>query len=181
MMYLRWLAALGLSIAITSVAAPLLAASPEQVHIEDADTLLVEIEGVSYRIQLVGIDAPESSMNPKLQRDMERTGLSAEVLQALGLAADRRLRELLVEFHPYQLLFDPQRKDRYGRTPGDLIDAHGTLLSLRLVQEGYAIPVGPPAQQEKKLQEAANVARKTTRGLWLSHPDAVRAWATPRH
>ncbi|MCP5430278.1 MAG: hypothetical protein H6962_08775 [Chromatiaceae bacterium] len=57
---------------------------PESVQIEDADTLVVEVAGVSYRIQLPDIDAPENTMNQKLQRDIERTGLGAEALLALG-------------------------------------------------------------------------------------------------
>jgi len=181
MMYRRWLASLGLSMTIAVVAAPLESLTPEQVQIEDADTLLVQVNGVSYRIQLVGIDAPESSMNPKLQRDMQRTGLTAESLLPLGLAANRRLRELLPEYRPFRLVFEPQRKDRYGRTPGDLTDIQGAPLSLRLVQEVYAVPVGAPAQQEKGLLEAANTARRATRGLWQSHPDAVEAWAAPSY
>ena len=39
---------------------------PGSVQIEDADTLLIEVAGVSYRIQLPDIDAPENTMNPKL-------------------------------------------------------------------------------------------------------------------
>ena len=58
------------------------------MQIEDADTLLVEVAGVSYRVQLPDIDAPENTANPKLQRDIERTGLDAEALLALGRQAD---------------------------------------------------------------------------------------------
>ena len=45
----------------------------DKVGIEDADTLLVDVAGTAYRIQLPDIDAPESVPNPKLQRDVERT------------------------------------------------------------------------------------------------------------
>ena len=177
MNYRGWLASLCLSLTFAVVAAPGQAVTPELVEIEDADTLRVVVASVSYRIQLIGIDAPESSMNPKLQHDMQRTGLAAKVLLPLGHAANGRLRELLTEFRPYRLVFDPQRKDRYGRTPGDLIDAKGNFLSLRLVQEGYAIPVGPPETRKQVLVEAANSALQASRGLWHSYPETANAWA----
>lgn len=150
---------------------------PSQVGIEDADTLLIEISNSSYRIQLPGIDTPESVMNPKLQRDIERTGLAAEVLLQLGKAADIHLIELLKDSPPYRLSFDPQKKDRYGRTPGDLINDKGETLSLRLVKEGYAIPVGPADKQKQELIEAARTAHQAGRGLWQTHPEVTKAWA----
>lgn len=176
MMYHKWLAALGLFSILPAIAGPHQTVTPTQLEIEDADTLLVEVSGVSYRIQLVGIDAPENVTNPKLQRDVQRTGLTAEALLPLGLAANEGLRELLNEFRPYQLVFDPQAKDRYGRTPGDLVDQQGEPLSLRLVHEGYAIPVGEMAQDEA-MSKAATAAREHSRGLWHSHPMAVNSWA----
>jgi endonuclease YncB( thermonuclease family) len=166
----------GLIFMASSLATAQEAVFPSQVEIEDADTLLVELSNGSYRIQLPGIDAPESVINPKLQRDIERTGLAAEVLLQLGKAADNHLIELLKDFHPYRLSFDPQKKDRYGRTPGDLINDKGETLSLRLVEEGYAVPVGPADKQKQELIEAARTARQAGRGLWQSHPEVTKAW-----
>ena len=181
MMHHKWFSVLGLSFTISVASATGQTVTPEQVHIEDADTLLVELDGASYRIQLLGVDAPESGMNPKLQRLMQRTGLAAAAFLPMGRSANGRLHELLNEFQPYRLVFEPQVKDHYGRTPGDQIDRHCNSLSLRLVQEGYAVPVGPAGQQDKKLLDAANSARQSQRGLWRSHPDAVKAWAAPIH
>jgi len=171
------LALLGLLLSAPGMAQADPPVTPEQVNIEDADTLLVEIAGTPYRIQLPGIDAPESSMNPKLQRDMQRTGMHADTLLPLGRSALNRVQELLPEFRPYRLLFDPRKKDRYGRTPGDLLDADGAPLSERLVREGFAIPAGPAASDRPALREAAASARRDARGLWHSHPEATRAWA----
>ena len=63
--------------------------SAVQARVKDADTLRVEVDGESYRIQLPGIDAPESVPNPKLLRDVERTGRDAETLLAMGRRADQ--------------------------------------------------------------------------------------------
>jgi len=160
-------------------------AEPQQVvaasvQLEDADTLLVDAAGGSYRIQLPGVDAPESTMNPKLQRDIQRTGLDAETLLGLGRAADEGLRGLLDEFTPYVLEFDPDRRDKYGRVPGDLIDAEGRRLSVRLVESGYAIPMPTtPSAQPLPLDAALAGAMGERRGLWGSHADVFAAWARP--
>ena len=152
--------------------------SPQSVAVEDADTLLVELDGRSYRVQLVDIDAPESVPNPKLQRDAERTGLDSASLLALGQAADAALAELLVEFQPYRLRFEAESPDRYGRVPGDLYDAAGRALSAELVARGYAIPLpGRPEPAASGLDSAMHTARRAGRGLWGTHPETFNAWA----
>ena len=176
--YMRALVAclvMGMSAVAT---ADLLSVEPQHVRIEDADTLLIEIDGVQQRIQLTGIDAPEVVMNPKLQRDIGRTGLVATDLLPLGQAANEGLSRLLTEFVPYRLKSDLTVKDKYGRVPGDLLGAAGQSLSTRLVEEGYALPL-PNVQGERaaSLKAAAEAARNERRGLWASHLDAFSAWA----
>lgn len=148
------------------------------LEIEDADTLLVKLKGETYRVQLPDIDAPESTPNPKLQRDLERTGLAADALLALGQAADAGLRDLLREFQPYAVHLNPQSPDRYGRVPGDLRDGSGRALSTRLVEQGYAVPLpGLSGPRAEDLAAALSAARGAGLGLWGSHPDAFGAWA----
>ncbi|MEZ5585491.1 MAG: thermonuclease family protein [Sedimenticolaceae bacterium] len=153
---------------------------PGSVQIEDADTLLIEVAGVSYRIQLPDIDAPENTMNPKLQRDIERTGLDVEALLALGRRADEGLSDLLRDFAPYQLHFDPDSRDRYGRVPGELVNTAGQQLSLRLVEEGYAVPViNTNPLRRAALDAAVSAARAGGRGLWGTQSDNFARWAQP--
>ena len=96
----------------------------------------------------------------------------------LGHAADEGLRGLLSEFAPYVLDFDPGGRDRYGRVPGDLVDAEGRRLSVRLVERGYAIPMPTalPAQQVL-LDPALAEAMGERRGLWGTRAEAFAAWA----
>lgn len=169
----------GLMLALSAQAvAELLSIGPQQLQVEDADTLVVEIDGSPQRIQLTGIDAPEAVMNPKLQRDVARTGLTETELLPLGRAANEGLSRLLKEFAPYRLKSDSTIKDKYGRVPGDLHGAAGQYLSNRLVEEGYALPL-PTLQGEraKSLKAAAESARNERRGLWATHPDTFAAWA----
>ena len=152
--------------------------SPQSVAVEDADTLLVELDGRTYRVQLVDIDAPESVPNPKLQRDVERTGLDSAALLALGQAADAALTGLLAEFRPYRLSFQPEAPDRYGRIPGELYAADGRALSTELVARGYAIPLpGRPEPAASPLERALEIARSNRLGLWASEAPAFAAWA----
>ena len=152
--------------------------SPQSVAVEDADTLLVELDGRPYRVQLVDIDAPESAPNPKLQRDVERTGLDSASLLPLGRAADAALTAFLVEFRPYRLSFQPEAPDRYGRVPGDLYDADGRALSAELVARGYAIPLPGRAEPAASLLDRAlQNARRDGLGLWGTEAQAFAAWA----
>ena len=174
--------AIGLAVALlcTGLHAEIQRVAPDIVGVEDADTLQVEVGGVSYRIQLPGVDAPESVPNPKLLRDVERTGMDADSLLALGRAADRGLHEQLTGFLPYSLRFDPEQHDKYGRVPGELHRADGQRLSVSLVEAGYAIPLpGLDPAQQAELVAAMAGARDERRGLWGSHPDAFAAWARP--
>ena len=152
--------------------------SPQSVAVEDADTRLVELDGRTYRVQLVDIDAPESVPNPKLQRDVQRTGLDSASLLALGRAADAALTALLVEFRPYRLSFRSETPDRYGRVPGDLHAADGRALSIELVARGYAIPLPGRAEPVASLLDRAlQTARLDGRGLWGAEAQAFADWA----
>ena len=161
-----------------AMAAELQQRLPTLVEVEDADTLRVEVDGSVYRIQLPGIDAPESVPNPKLLRDVERTGRDAEVLLALGRNADKALRDMLPGFMPYQLHFDSAVRDKYGRTPGDLLDSQGRWLSVAMVEAGYAIPRGKAdPRHQALLEQAKTLAQSEQRGLWGSTSDDFAAWA----
>ena len=174
-----WLVAGGLYVVTGGTMAMQHAVQTDQVTIEDGDTLLVRVAGVDYRIQLPGIDAPENVMNPKLHRDMGRTGIPADKLLPLGERAVEGLRHILPSFQPYRLVFDPAMMDKYGRTPGDLLDGEKRPLSLRLVEAGFAVPLHPDAGHDAALTTAADIARTRAEGLWGSHPEIMRAWASP--
>ena len=161
-----------------AMAAELQQRLPTLVEIEDADTLRVEVDGSVFRIQLPGIDAPESVPNPKLLRDAGRTGRDTDALLALGRSADKAVREMLPGFMPYQLHFDPEVRDKYGRTPGDLRDGQGRWLSVSLVEAGYAIPRGKTDDQRQiLLNQARALAQSQGHGLWGSAAADFSAWA----
>lgn len=147
---------------------------PQQIDIEDGDTLLVTVADQTYRVQLIGIDAPEDTDNPKLRHDIQRSGLTAEVLLALGHSATAALGDLLPAYRPYRALIDTDAPDRYGRFPGDLVAPDGRRLSTGLVAAGYAVPL---ADASVELQAQLTAARAAGVGLWGRQRATTAAWS----
>ena len=134
------------------------------VAVEDGDTITIQVDGEIKRLQLAGIDAPEDQANPKLTRDLERTGLSADTLLALGNAATAHLKQLIL--------------------PGDEIpvfvykDKHS--LNAAMVTDGYAIVLQQSsiAQEIKAELSALQLrAQSEKRGLWGSHDSETFSWS----
>lgn len=155
--------------------------SLESVGVEDGDTLLVPLSGGAERIQLAGIDAPEDMDNPKLQRDLERTGLTRDHLLAIGGAATAHLRHLVSASGPYRLVLDPDRRDRYGRLTAKLLDAAGHSVGTLMVEHGYAISLRAPTtevdQESAALGAAEARAHASGQGLWGTEGQAMGLWS----
>ena len=151
---------------------------PGGLHVEDGDTVLIEFDGKEQRVQLEGIDAPEDGDNPKLQRDLARTGLERERLLALGRLSTEYLRRLTRIGEPYSLHYAPDRRDRYGRIVGDLRDARGRSLSETILVGGYAIVANrTDTDLAERLRPLEAEAERSRVGLWALDPEATRAWA----
>ncbi len=149
-------------------------------RVEDGDTLVVKIDGQPLRLQLLGIDAPEDVENPKLKKDMERTGLDKEVLLNLGRDATNHLKGLVVPGTGVTLSGDLNHKDRYGRILIIAYTPEGDSLNETMVENGYAItlgryPMDEALQQQLTRLEAA--AREGHHGLWGLKPDTMEAWS----
>lgn len=149
------------------------------VAIEDGDTITVRVEGKIKRLQLAGIDAPEDQANPKLTRDLERTGLPSDTLLALGNAATAHLKQLVSPGDKVQVVGDLAASDRYGRIPVFIYKDKRSLNEL-MVADGYAIVLQRTsiAQDIKSELTALQLqAQGETRGLWGSHNAATIRWS----
>ncbi len=166
-----------LALISTAATAEIRFVAPEQLTFEDADTLVVTSDTEPLRVQLLDIDAPENTDNPKLQRDLVRTGLNVTQLVDLGKAADAGLERILGEFKPYRMQVFADRRDKYGRCPGDLVGPDGVTLSQRLVEEGFAVAL-PKVDESRQamLQAAEQRAKQARAGLWGSHPEPFARW-----
>lgn len=149
------------------------------IQVEDGDTLIVNIEGQTQRVQLTGIDAPEDIDNPKLQVDLSRTKLEKDRLLTLGKVATEQLRFLIKTNAPFILHFNPHKRDRYGRLPGDIVNSAGQSISALMINNGYAIATirSTDPKLVKRLKPLQQKAQEEGKGLWGLYAEASRLWA----
>jgi len=117
------------------------------VRILDGDTIEVEIEGRTYRVRYIGIDAPERG----------------QAFYAEAASANRRL----VEGRPLRLARDASETDRYGRLLR-YVFAGEVFVNRALVEGGYAqvMTVPPDVSCAEAFLMAEREARSAGRGLW---------------
>lgn len=121
------------------------------VYVVDGDTIHVEMNGQTYRVRYIGVDAPEST------RVVECFGREATEFNR-GLVAGQRLR----------LERDVSETDQYGRLLRYVYLADGRMVNEILAREGYALARSfpPDVKHQDRLREAERAARRNRRGLW---------------
>ena len=128
--------------------------TPAQVvEVVDGDTIIVEIEGETYSVRYIGMDAPEST---------------GEWLTNEATAANRGL----VEGKTVYLETDTSETDVYDRLLRYVYLADGTFVNAALVRRGYARAVAyePDTALQDVLTAAEEEARAEGRGLWQPTP-----------
>lgn len=170
-----------LAVALLACGAVAAGEQADWTAVEDGDTLVVVVQGQEMRVQLAGIDAPEDVPNPKLKKDVERTGLAEQDLLSLGAESTRYLKQLSATNKMLGLELDKAGKDKYGRMPALVSLADGKTLNTLMLESGYALAIpdrmldAATTQQWVGLQQHA---RDTSQGLWAEpwrqHADA---WA----
>lgn len=147
------------------------------LQVEDGDTLVIEVEGKPTRVQLLGIDAPEDIVNPKLTRDIERTGKNEDLLLDLGRHSTLHLQQLIGSATNIDINANLKLTDKYGRIPV-VASLPGAAFSLNagMVQQGYAVTL-PGNQTELGMQQLEEQARKEGAGLWGSNPELMQSWS----
>jgi len=124
-------------------------------HVIDGDSLVL---ADGRELRLIGVNAPE----------MGRDGAPEQPLARVA----RTLLASLVEGRPVTLIYEVERKDRYGRVLAHVLftDAAGTERSAEevLLAHGLAwmIAIPPNVEWVNRLQAAEATARETGRGVW---------------
>lgn len=119
----------------------------------DGDTLVI---AGGERVRLIGIDTPETK-DPR------------KPVQCFGEEAAAFTAELLPASTPVRLVYDVERKDRYGRTLAYVYRlSDGFFVNAALVAEGYAqaYTYPPNVAHSEEFVELARQARDAGRGLW---------------
>ena len=117
-------------------------------------------------MRLIGIDAPESRPNARLER--QRVLGDARTVLALGRLAKKYFSELLPPGTIVRLELDVQQRDRYGRLLAYVWLPDGRMANEVMLEDGYAVllTIPPNVRYAERLRRAWEQAVQEKRGLW---------------
>lgn len=140
------------------------------LDVADGDTLMIDCNGKKEPIRLIGIDAPESTMNRKAGTDAIRTGESLLTIASKGIDAKRFVERIVKKGDVVAIAFDVQTRDKDGQLLGYVYLPDGRMLNEEIVRAGYAkvITIPPNVKYRERFLEAYKEARMYRRGLWKS-------------
>ena len=126
----------------------------EVVEVTDGDTIEVALEGGVEDVRYIGVDTPE--VDPSV-------GVECFGKQASELNAE------LVEGERVRLVFDAERRDRYGRLLA-YVYVGDTFVNAELVRRGYArtLTITPNDTFAERFARLAQEAANAGRGLWAA-------------
>lgn len=138
------------------------------VQIVDGDTLTIQHNGRNEKIRLIGIDAPESSINNKTKKDAARGNGDIDTITKMGKEATRFVKKIMKPGDPVTIEFDKQTRDKYGRLLGYVYLSNGKMLNEEIVKAGYAnlLTYPPNVRYQDRFLKAYREARENSRGLW---------------
>jgi len=128
----------------------------------DGDTLKIEFQGKQESIRLIGIDCPESRINPKAKRDAERSGEDIEKIIEMGKRATAFTKSLVKKGDRVRIEFDVQQRDGHGRLLGYVYLPDAKMLNEEIVRAGYAsmMTIPPNVKYQEKFLKAYREARE---------------------
>lgn len=137
---------------------------PELVvaRVIDGDTILVNVNEVSEKIRLIGVNTPET-VDPRTQ------------VECFGREASEFTKTLLLDT-PVILEADHTQgdRDKYGRLLRYVFLEDGTFINQKIIAEGYGheYTYRTPYKYQAEFKDAERSARKTQKGLWA--PEACK-------
>jgi len=138
------------------------------IQIVDGDTLAIQRNGRKEKIRLIGIDAPESSVNNKTKKDAARGNGDMDTITKMGKEATRFVKRIVKPGDSVTIEFDKQTRDKYGRLLGYVYLSNGRMLNEEIVKAGYAnlLTYPPNVKYQDRFLKAHREARENNRGLW---------------
>jgi len=124
-------------------------------RVVDGDTVHVAIDGADETVRYIGIDTPESV----------KPNTPVQCFAKAASAANERL----VDGRRVRIVYDAERRDRYGRLLAYVYRADdGAFVNAALVREGYArtMTIPPNVRFADRFSTLARAAREERRGLW---------------
>ena len=134
----------------------------------DGDTLKVLYQGKKERVRLIGIDTPETRVNPRAKKESQRTGQDLNTILAMGKESTKFVKTLVNQGDHIGIEFDVQKRDKYGRLLGYVYLPNGKMLNEEIVKAGYAnlLTIPPNVKYQDRFLKAYREAREGRRGLW---------------
>ena len=138
------------------------------LRVVDGDTLKINYKGKQESIRLIGIDAPESGVNPRAKREAQRTGEDMKTILAMGKEATQFVNTLVKLGDKVSIEFDVEKRDKYGRLLGYVYLSNGKMLNEEIVKSGYAnlLTIPPNIKYQDRFVRAYREAMGNNRGLW---------------
>lgn len=133
-------------------------------HAVDGDTLALSN---GERVRLIGVDTPESAVNPKLYRDAKRSGRNAKTILSTGAQA-KLFTKKLCEGRKVRLETDTVLRDKYGRILAYVFLDDQTFVNAELVRSGYAhvYTISPNVKYKDYFLGLEREARENRKGFW---------------
>ncbi len=120
-------------------------------EVNDGDTVTLRFDGTTYRVRLIGIDAPELDQQP------------------WGRKAKKRLIELMDHAEwTVSVETDVEKRDKYNRLLAYLWTKQNELINERMVLDGYAIlfTFPPNVKYKSRFVLAEKRARAEKKDIW---------------
>ncbi|HTE58327.1 MAG TPA: thermonuclease family protein [Verrucomicrobiae bacterium] len=129
------------------------------VSFSDGDTIVVDMDGTSEHIRMIGVDTPETK-DPR------------KPVQCFGQAASDFTKQL-IGIQPVRLESDPlsTNRDRYNRLLRYVYLPDGRLVEAEIIRQGYGFAYTSfPFTKADEFTTYQREAREQNRGLWTSCP-----------
>lgn len=137
------------------------------VEVVDGDTLRIMWMGKLRLVRLLGTDAPETRMNPRLSRQAQTHDTTKEKVAEYGIRSHKALKTLVGDKAQVRLEFDEERSDEYGRLLA-YVYLKNVMLNREMLRLGYSdFYVFPPNDKYyKDFRRTYQLAKESKRGLW---------------
>jgi len=134
-------------------------------RVVDGDTLLLTN---GEKVRLIGIDAPESKLNPRAEKQGEMEGKDLKTIISMGKRATKFVQDLVRPGDQVKIEYDAEKRDKYGRLLGYVYLFNGKMLNEEILKAGYAnlLTHPPNLKYQDVFLKAYREARENGRGLW---------------
>jgi len=163
---------LNLPLILAAMASQTMREPARVMRVINGDTLTILYRGRYEEITLIGVDAPETTMNDKTYEDALRQSTSPDTIIDWGNRSGDFVKHFLGYGSQIWLEFDIQKRDRFNRLLGYVFLPSGTLLNELLLKEGYAslLLIPPNLRYRDRLSEASRLAIRNRKGLRAANP-----------